>query len=136
MLASAFKPPRFASHHQGQPFFQILTQRVNQYFKDENRSSKGDVRLYAKTGILLAAFFTTYIVILYVGSSFWLALPFWIVLGLLTWLLLLLTPAGEEFPAQLAGVFASLAGMLIGSLGPQAIANKHSSHHALQGSRL
>ena len=59
-----------------------------------------------------------------------------IVLGLLTWLLLLLTPAGEEFPAQLAGVFASLAGMLIGSLGPQAIANKHSSHHALQGSRL
>jgi len=59
-----------------------------------------------------------------------------IVLGLLTWLLLLLTPAGEEFPAQLAGVFASLAGMLIGSLGPQAIANKHGSHHALQGSRL
>jgi SSS family transporter len=61
---------------------------------------------------------------------------FAIVLGLLTWLLLLLTPAGEEFPAQLAGVFASLAGMLIGSLGPQAIANKHGSHHALQGSRL
>ena len=40
---------------------------------------------------------------------------FSIVLGLLTWLLLLLTPAGEEFPAQLAGVLASLAGMLIGS---------------------
>ena len=59
-----------------------------------------------------------------------------IILGLLTWLLLLLTPAGEEFPAQLAGVLASLAGMLIGSLGPQAIANKHGSHHVLQGSRL
>ena len=61
---------------------------------------------------------------------------FAIVLGLLTWLLLLLTPAGEEFPAQLAGVLASLAGMLIGSLGPQAIANKHGPHHVLQGSRL
>ena len=61
---------------------------------------------------------------------------FAIVLGLLTWLLLLLTPAGEEFPAQLAGVLASLAGMLIGSLGPQAIGNKHGSHHALQGTRL
>jgi len=61
---------------------------------------------------------------------------FAIILGLLTWLLLLLTPAGEEFPAQLAGVLASLAGMLIGSLGPQAIANKHGYHHVLQGSRL
>ena len=61
---------------------------------------------------------------------------FAIVLGLLTWLLLLLTPAGEEFPAQLAGVLASLAGMLIGSLGPQAIGNKHGSHHILQASRL
>lgn len=61
---------------------------------------------------------------------------FSIVLGLLTWLLLLLTPAGEEFPAQLAGVLASLVGMLIGSIGPQAIRNKHGAHHALQGSRL
>jgi Na+/proline symporter len=61
---------------------------------------------------------------------------FAIVLGLLTWLLFLLTPAGEEFPAQLAGVLASLAGMLIGSLGPQAIGNKHGAHHALQASRL
>ena len=61
---------------------------------------------------------------------------FAIVLGLLTWLLLLLTPAGEEFPAQLAGVLASLVGMLIGSLGPQAIGNKHGPHHALQGTRL
>jgi SSS family solute:Na+ symporter len=61
---------------------------------------------------------------------------FAIILGLLTWLLLLLTPAGEEFPAQLAGVLASLVGMLIGSLGPQAIGNQHGSHHTLQGTRL
>ena len=59
---------------------------------------------------------------------------FSIVLGLAAWLLFLMTPAGEEFPAQLAGVLASLTGMLVGSLGPQALKNKHGSHHALQGS--
>jgi SSS family transporter len=59
---------------------------------------------------------------------------FSIVLGLTAWLFFLMTPAGEEFPAQLAGVLASFTGMLVGSLGPQALKNKHGSHHALQGS--
>jgi solute:Na+ symporter, SSS family len=58
---------------------------------------------------------------------------FAIAMGLLTWLLFMLTPAGEEFPAQLAGVLASLAGMLIGSLGRQAIRNQHAGHHKLVG---
>ena len=54
---------------------------------------------------------------------------FSIVLGLLTWLLFMATPASDAFPAQLAGVLASLVGMLIGSLGPQAIRNVAGSHH-------
>jgi SSS family solute:Na+ symporter len=58
---------------------------------------------------------------------------FALVLGLLTWGLFLATPAGDEFPAQLAGVLASLTGMLVGSLGPQAIRNSHGSHHKLVG---
>jgi len=58
---------------------------------------------------------------------------FAIVLGSLAWGLFLATPAGEEFPAQLAGLLAALAGMLIGSLGPQAIRNRHASHHQLPG---
>jgi len=58
---------------------------------------------------------------------------FAIVLGLLSWLLFMVTPAGEAFPAQLAGVLASLTGMLIGSLGPQAIKNQHGSHHRVVG---
>ena len=61
---------------------------------------------------------------------------FSIALGLSTWLLMLMTPAGEEFPAQLAGVLASLAGMLIGSLAPQVLKNKHGAHHVLQGTHL
>jgi SSS family transporter len=56
---------------------------------------------------------------------------FSIVLGLLAWLLFLATPAGEEFPAQLAGLLAALVAMVIGSLGPQAIRNSHASHHRL-----
>jgi SSS family transporter len=58
---------------------------------------------------------------------------FALVLGLLTWGLFLATPAGDEFPAQLAGVLASLTGMVLGSLGPQAIRNAHGSHHKLVG---
>ena len=58
---------------------------------------------------------------------------FAIVLGLGTWLLFLATPAGEAFPAQLAGLFASLTGMLVGSLAPQTIANQKGSHHKLVG---
>ncbi len=56
---------------------------------------------------------------------------FAIALGLLTWGLFMFTPAGEEFPAQLAGVLASLIGMCGGSLAPQAIRNTHASHHPL-----
>ncbi len=53
--------------------------------------------------------------------------------GLLTWVLFLATPAGDEFPAQLAGLLASLTGMVVGSLGPQGIRNAHAGHHKLAG---
>jgi SSS family solute:Na+ symporter len=56
-----------------------------------------------------------------------------IVLGILTWLLLLATPAGQAFPAQLAGVLAAVVGMVAGSLGPQALKNQHGSHHRVIG---
>jgi Na+/proline symporter len=56
---------------------------------------------------------------------------FSIVLGVVTWVLFLATPAGEDFPAQLAGLIAGVFGMLIGSLGTQAIPNIHGSHHKI-----
>lgn len=56
-----------------------------------------------------------------------------IALGLSTWLVLMFTPAGEVFPAQLAGVLASLAGMWVGSLVPQVVSNRHATHHRVSG---
>ena len=56
-----------------------------------------------------------------------------IALGLLVWLAFLATSAGAEFPAQLAGVLASFAGMAAGSLAPQVIRDNHGSHHKLAG---
>jgi Na+/proline symporter len=49
-------------------------------------------------------------------------------LGLLTWLVLLMTPIGEEVPAQLGGLLSAFLGMILGSLGPQIIPNTRSSH--------
>jgi len=46
---------------------------------------------------------------------------FSIILGLLTWGIFVATPAGAELPGQLMGLLASLVGMVLGSLGPQAI---------------
>jgi Na+/proline symporter len=56
---------------------------------------------------------------------------FSVVLGLATWLLFLATPAGQAFPAPLAGLLMSGAGMLIGSLGRQALTNRHGTHYRL-----
>ena len=58
---------------------------------------------------------------------------FSIVLGMLTWLLFMVTPLGEQFPGQLAGLMAGLAGMVIGSLAPQALKNQQGSHHKVAG---
>ncbi len=58
---------------------------------------------------------------------------FSIVLGVLAWVIFLATPAGESFPAQLAGIGMAVVGMVVGSLGPQAVRNRHGAHHAIAG---
>ncbi len=58
---------------------------------------------------------------------------FSIVLGIVTWLLIKFTPADEVFPGQLAGFLAAIVGMVLGSLGPQALKNRHGSHHHIVG---
>jgi len=56
-----------------------------------------------------------------------------VVMGIGGYLALRGTAAGLAFPAELAGLLLSAAGMLIGSLGPQAIANRHGAHYRLAG---
>jgi solute:Na+ symporter, SSS family len=48
-----------------------------------------------------------------------------IVLGIMTWLIFMLTPLGEQFPAQLAGVLMAIVGMVGGSF-----VSKPHEHHA------
>ncbi|MSQ56705.1 MAG: sodium:solute symporter [Limnohabitans sp.] len=57
-----------------------------------------------------------------------------IIFGLLAWMIFVMTPIGEEFPAQIAGILAGLVGMLGGSLAPQVIQNRHDQHYRLVGS--
>ncbi|HYP84890.1 sodium:solute symporter family protein [Variovorax sp.] len=54
-----------------------------------------------------------------------------IVLGIGVWIAGLAMPWGEAFPAQLAGLLASLAGMVAGSLAPQWVANVRTPHRPL-----
>ena len=54
-----------------------------------------------------------------------------IVLGIGVWLGFLVSPLVTTFPAQLAGVLASFAGMLVGTLAPQVIHNKHMAHRKI-----
>ncbi|WKB52166.1 sodium:solute symporter family protein [Eleftheria terrae] len=56
-----------------------------------------------------------------------------IVLGIASWIVLGQLPAGEQFPPQLAGVLMGLVGMVVGSLAPQWLTNRHGSHHRLIG---
>lgn len=56
------------------------------------------------------------------------------VLGIIFWLYFMFTPAGEVFPQQLAGVLAGVVGMILGSLGKQAIKNTQGAHYKLASS--
>ena len=54
-----------------------------------------------------------------------------VTLGIGVWLLFLALPWGAVFPAQLAGVLAAFAGMVVGSLAPQWLANTRTPHRPL-----
>jgi SSS family transporter len=50
--------------------------------------------------------------------------------GITTWIVFFpqISPLGEVFPGQLAGLLAAFAGMFIGSLAPQVLKNRHEPH--------
>jgi SSS family transporter len=53
-----------------------------------------------------------------------------LVAGISTWVVFFpqISPLGEVFPGQLAGLLAAFAGMVIGSLAPQVLKNRHEPH--------
>ena len=56
-------------------------------------------------------------------------------LGVGTWIVFFpqVSPLGEQFPGQLAGLLAAFAGMIGGSLLPQVVRNRHDSHRHIVG---
>jgi SSS family solute:Na+ symporter len=55
--------------------------------------------------------------------------------GIGTWLVFFpqVTSLGEHFPGQLAGLIAALAGMVLGSLAPQRLKNRHEARQPVAG---
>ena len=55
--------------------------------------------------------------------------------GIAVWLLFMpqVSPLGEAFPGQLAGLLSAVLGMLAGSLSPQWLANRHEADHHTRG---
>jgi SSS family transporter len=53
-----------------------------------------------------------------------------LVAGIATWIVFFpqISPLGEVFPGQLAGLLAAFAGMVTGSLAPQVLKNRHEPH--------
>jgi Na+/proline symporter len=51
-----------------------------------------------------------------------------LVLGIGTWIGLSVSPLAEAFPTQLAGLIAAFIGMVVGSLAPQVLKNRHEPH--------
>ncbi len=55
--------------------------------------------------------------------------------GIGTWIVFFpqISPLGEAFPGQLAGLIAALAGMVVGSLAPQVLQNRHEPKQHVTG---
>jgi Na+/proline symporter len=51
-----------------------------------------------------------------------------LLLGIGTWIGLSISPLAEAFPSQLAGLIAAFIGMVVGSLAPQVLKNRHEPH--------
>ena len=55
--------------------------------------------------------------------------------GIFTWILFFpqVSSLGQQFPGQLAGLIAAFAGMVLGSLAPQRLKNRHETRHHVAG---
>jgi linoleoyl-CoA desaturase len=63
-------------------FHKELRRRVDDYFKNSDRSPRDNPAVYLKTAIILAAFAGFYFLLVFVAESWWQALPLAALLGL------------------------------------------------------
>lgn len=72
MYSNKFIPPRFENDNR-KKFSQTLRKRVNQYFKQNNISKKGNLRMHLKTIILFALFVIPYLILILIDIPTWTA---------------------------------------------------------------
>jgi linoleoyl-CoA desaturase len=63
-------------------FYTVLRQRVQEYFQSTGRKPRDCPRMYLKTGIILGWLVSSYVLLVFVVETWWLAVPMAISLGL------------------------------------------------------
>jgi linoleoyl-CoA desaturase len=76
------KVPPTVKFNSADAFIRELRRRVDDYFKQTGQNPRDCPRMYFKTATILAGFVATYILLVFVVSSWWLVIPLAILLGL------------------------------------------------------
>ncbi len=63
-------------------FHRELRRKVDQYFETSGRARRGCPRMYVKTAVIIGWFAAAYVLLVFVVSTWWLALPLAVLLGL------------------------------------------------------
>ncbi|MDP4828366.1 MAG: acyl-CoA desaturase [Flavobacteriales bacterium] len=71
---------RFSNREQ-QDFVSALRKRVDNYFKESNKSQNADTRMYVKTAVLVSTYILPFVAILAFAPSFWVMTGLWIIMG-------------------------------------------------------
>ena len=75
-----FIPPKY--DNKSTDFFKALKTRTDAYFKKNNKSRAGDLRMYFKTFFMIAAYLTPYLFVLFADiQNMWLYSGLWVIMG-------------------------------------------------------
>ena len=80
-VAEEFNVVKFA-RPQAQSFSRVLTQRINQYFKDNELSKKANAKMVTKTVFMLALYLVPYVLMLTLSVNAWGVILAYFVMGL------------------------------------------------------
>lgn len=71
---------RFSNREQND-FVSALRKRVDNYFKESNKSQNADLRMYVKTVVLVSAYILPFVAIVAFAPSFWVMTGLWAIMG-------------------------------------------------------